>query len=50
MMMACKSANAGVKAIKSYKFEESVREKLLNLMVKSSNMDLQGQIHELKSL
>lgn len=43
-------ANAGVKAIKSYKFEESVREKLLSLMAKSSNMDFQGQIHELKSL
>ena len=37
-MMACKSANAGIKAIKSYGFEESLREKLLYLMVKSSYM------------
>lgn len=43
-------ANAGVKAIKSYKFEENVREKLLYLMEKSSYMELQGQINDLKSL
>ena len=49
-MMACKSANAGIKAIKSYGFEESLREKLLYLMVKSSYMELQGPILTLKSL
>lgn len=43
-------ANVGIKAIKSYQFEESVREKLLYMMVISANMELQGQIHVLKSL
>ena len=43
-------ANAGIKAIKSYEFEESVREKLLCMMEKSSYMDLQGLINILKSL
>ena len=50
MMMACHSANVGLKAIKSYQFEENVRQKLLYLMVKSSYMELQGQILTLKSL
>ena len=50
MMMARISANAGVKAIKSYEFEESVREKLLFMMVKTSFTELQGPINTLKSL
>ena len=43
-------ANVGVKAIKSYQFEESVRENLLFLMVRSSFKELQGHINFLKSL
>ena len=49
--MACKSANAGIKAIKSYEFDGSVRQKLRELMVKSSYRDqLLGQIDTLKNL
>ena len=50
MMMASVSANVAVKAIKSYQFEESVREKLLKLMERSSHTELQGEINTLKSL
>ena len=49
-MMDSVSANVGVKAIKSYQFEESVRENLLFLMVRSSFKELQGHINFLKSL
>ena len=51
--MACKSANAGIKAIKSYEFDDSasVRQKLRELMVKNSYREqLMGQIETLKDL
>ena len=50
MMMACNSANAGIKAIKSHGFEDKVREKLLLMMEKSCYTELQGQINILKNL
>ena len=50
-MMACISANVGIKALRSSEFEESVRLKLLDMMNKSSYRgQLEAQIGELKNL